>query len=252
MVIFRKMKIHVLNGDALGDRFPEVLSSNPIICRECLIEGPVSHRISDLFFDARKSYLTQRFPESGLDYEKDVLTEIEKLIHYKSANEINLWFEDDLFCQLNFWFLITLLKQQKYPGRLYLVRPDNDLEKGFGGSDNVALIDCYKNRLLLEDSLIADIVSIWEAYAQRDLDSLKRNCEKAHKTYTFISNAIQALINHKFLANEGHVYSTLRKIINEVGSREISVVYPIFSTALPVYGFGDLQVQKLIDDISEQ
>lgn len=66
------MTVHVLNGDALLERFPDALPGERLVFRECLIEGPPES--PDGFFAAREGYLAERYGTDGPDYARDVRT----------------------------------------------------------------------------------------------------------------------------------------------------------------------------------
>ena len=49
--------IHLLNGDALLMQFPEEISGKKLVCRECLVEGPVEKNELAVFFNQRAKIL---------------------------------------------------------------------------------------------------------------------------------------------------------------------------------------------------
>ena len=52
-----------------------------------------------------------------------MVTEFERIQNIPPNSAIYLWFEDDLFCQVNCWFALALLQDQ-VGCQLYLIRLD--------------------------------------------------------------------------------------------------------------------------------
>lgn len=243
-----KPLIHILNGDALLNRFPEEIEGERIVFRECLIEGPIQEKKIEAFLSSRKKYLTERYPKASISYQ-EVETELMKIEDIHSSAEVNLWFEDDLFCQINFWYCVSRLLANKHEGSIFLLRPETSLELGFGGCDTRALTNCFDRRMLLDIKLIEKVNALWIAHTQQKETKLKSLKNHLELKYRFISDAVQALLSHNYV-EESVVVTTLKKIIEEEGTSEIKTVFPIFFKALPIYGFGDLQIKWLIEDIN--
>ena len=75
--------------------------------------------------------------EYGADnnsYAETVAKEFEKLLEFaEKGNELNLWFEYELFCQVNMWFCLHLLQDTKANvfRVLPMVRNKEEIWKGF-------------------------------------------------------------------------------------------------------------------------
>jgi hypothetical protein len=74
------METHVLNGDALAEKF--LLEGELIICHEALIEGPVSAKSMNGFWKMRALYLSEGHTQDELRYRNEVKEEFEKLLSY--------------------------------------------------------------------------------------------------------------------------------------------------------------------------
>lgn len=100
------MTFNILNGDALAHSFPEAkIQGNVVVFREALIEGDLSgNNLSDLWRSrARHHEVLEE------NYYQHVVKEIEKIFTAPDNSEFNLWFEFDLFCQVNMWFVISVI-----------------------------------------------------------------------------------------------------------------------------------------------
>jgi len=112
---------HILNGDALLEMFPEDLGTT-IIARECMIDGPTNGKNVKEILNTRAKYLNASFGTDGGTYEEKVIPEFMQLDKIEKFDEINLWFEDDLFCQLNLWFVCSCLKEFKTSNQAIYLR----------------------------------------------------------------------------------------------------------------------------------
>ena len=125
------MRIHALSGDAQVETFNETgIDGDVVVCRECLIEGPVRAANLDDFWRARAEFLDVDFEA----YSAKTVAEFEKLRGLAAGDEVNLWFEYELFCQANMWFCLSLLKDTN--ADIYrvapIVREETEIWKGFG------------------------------------------------------------------------------------------------------------------------
>ena len=141
-----RKQYHILNGDSLREQFPESIRENIIVARECLVDGYVKGIDSDQLFASRAKFLSQNYGGTEQDYYQKVVPEFQKIKHINDDSDINLWFEDDLFCQVNFWFVVHLLHNKKPNNNVFLIRPESHNQYGFGGLNQAQLMSIYKNR----------------------------------------------------------------------------------------------------------
>jgi len=243
------MSTHILNGDALFSRFPIQISGDIIIFRECLIEGPIEEQDIESFLYIREAYLSERYPDANLSYIDDVKPQLVKIENIDRTSEVNLWFEDDLFCQLNMWYILSRLVRNKHQGAIYIVRPQTDLRFGYGACNESELVKCLHSKQLLTHDSISIVSGIWCSHREKNKEELIKSKNVLSTVFPFISEAIQALLDHDYV-EQSLVVKTLKKIIKEKNSKELREVFPAFSKQMAIYGLGDLQVQRLIDEIN--
>ena len=94
---------HILNGDALKSQFPEQILGEIIVARECLVDGTVEGlSLSDLY-ETRWQFLNDSYGYCSREiYFSETVSEFEKVQSIPPNSEVNLWFEDDLFCHREF------------------------------------------------------------------------------------------------------------------------------------------------------
>jgi hypothetical protein len=221
------MIFHILNGDALAEKFDIV--GEKIICRECLIEGETAAESLDEFWKFRAEFIERSYGEN--DYSEKVVSEFEKLRNISARNEVNLWFGNELFCQTNLWFCLGLLEHSNT--EIYRIFPDsNDWNCKFDD-----LQSCFNNRIKLADEDLQLGVNLWKAYQTADykqLEDLSRTPSSAFPRLKEVCNA------------EIEKHSRPQEILSEIKETDFNEIFKQFSKLAAVYGFGDSQVKKLL------
>lgn len=241
-----KKQYHVLNGDALFEQFPKSIEGSLIIIRECLVEGNVMGADLKEFFNSRAQFLSEKYSGSLQDYYDKVASEFEKIIAIEEDCDINLWFEDDLFCQVNFWFVVSLLNQGSSNKNVFLVRPMEHSPYGFGGLSASELTSIYEKRIHLND--LQSFEDLWKSFKMNELNQLLAKAKMLSTKFPFILDAAGAHRDRN-LSNEinGRPVQALLEIMNELDTEEFGLVFQEFCKRESIYGFGDAQVKTLYD-----
>lgn len=237
------MKIHMLPGDSLVEQFKKTnIDGELIVCRECLIDGDLQAKNLEEFWNVRDNYLSNSFPKPDNFYKEKVKSEFNKLLN-ADGSEINLWFEYELFCQVNFWFCLSILKDKD--AEIYIVYPkiqnEEDIWKGFGYLDEKDLEKSFDNRIKLNDKDILHGTKLWKAFQARDfseLEVLSQTDSRAFPTLKEVGKAACEI--------ETRPRDTLKKIMAN-GETDFGKVFQEFNKSEDIYGFGDLQVKKIFD-----
>lgn len=239
------MILHVLPGDSLIEEFKKSeIEGEMIVFREALIAGDVSAETLDEFWDIRANFLELEYGEDPIDYREKVSYEIERLTYLPAETEVNLWFEYELFCQANMWFCLDLLKSHRNINRVAPLNasPDN-VWKGFGNHTSDDLVSCFQSRTLLSEQDIVTGSELWAAFSERDSEKLEELGTYRSESFPFLKEVADAAAEIDRRPAE-----IIREIINE-GHAEFEQVFPEFQKRAGVYGFGDLQVERLIERI---
>lgn len=236
------MPTHILNGDALLERFPVEIEGRPNVCRECLMDGEVKAQNPSDFFSIRSKYLSQTYGGTVQDYYKHVVPEIEAISKLPAKEEVNLWFEEDLFCQINLWFICSLLKPSQ---NVYLVMPLASNPYSFGHLSKNELLHCYHKKRELKE--LSTLQKIWEAYTNKDLDSMYSIAKSLKESHPFILSAVQA--HSQRLSPNSYPEILLKNLKLSLNTEDFARVFHAFSKQAPQYGYGDLQVKRMWDSI---
>lgn len=238
---------HILNGDALKSQFPiEALSGELIVARECLVDGDVSGETLEEFFATRAKTLVDLYGPLDQDYYEKVAPEINKTVSL-SEGEVNLWFEDDLFCQVNLWFVSSLVLKKDV--LVNLVRPTTSIQFGFGSMNQEELVSAFEQKTPITSEDLEHFASLWAAYQKRDSENLLHISNLLQPRFSFLPEAVKAQIERGDENKPGRPEKTLLQIIEEVGPN-FKLVFPEFCKREAIYGFGDLQVKRLFDQLT--
>lgn len=237
---------HVLNGDALKEQFPSEIKGKKIVARLCLVDGPVEGATTEELFAVRAKFIAQNYPGfTEADYFNYAL-ETRSIQEIPDGSTINLWFEDDLFCQVNFWFILDFINKDKNY-TLNLVRPLAHSEYAFGGMNEAELIQALENKIEITKEDQKFLKQFWNAYQENDLLELLMLAQDLKDKFPFLIPAIYAHLDR--LSEPSRPKSTLMKIMKDLKTDQFGLVFQAFCKKESIYGFGDLQVKRIYDEI---
>ena len=241
-------QVHLLNGDGLLQQMKDLIEGEKIVCRECLVEGDLLGATPDDFFENRAVYLFRTYKASIPAYIRESQQELERLKTLGEGCAINLWFEDDLFCQCNFWFVCHLLVTWKIEHKVYLVRPAKNHEYSFGSLPPVALPACLDNRIKIGTDTLLLLQKLWLAYVASNTSEMIALAQEMHALFPFLGPAVLAHISYAL----GIPEKSLRQIISDLQSNDFALVFQEFCKREAIYGLGDLQVKRMFDKITKR
>lgn len=246
------MVYHVLNGDSLAYTFPDAhLDGEVIVAREGLIDGDLGGNDLSAFWHARAASMGLSYEE----YDRTVVAEFEKILATPSGTEFNLWFEYDLFCQANMWFVLSLLAGLAVERKVYVVytswlkKGDKHFWNGYGPAGADKLIQAFGNRILLSDADIQFGRALWMAYKNADLSELRRLSANQAPAFPYLREVIEA---HVERSPEGAGMGRPERVLGEImrnGPTDFPTVFREFWNRESIYGFGDVQLRPLYEKV---
>ena len=248
------MIYHILNGDALIDRFSATgLKGKMVVARECLIEGDLTGDTPDAFYQTRANYLAATYGESQKDYFKEVAIEFDKIRTASNPSEFNLWFGYDLFCRTNMWFVISLLQSLPIQKQIFVAYPSylngSDIWQDFGKAGPDELVVCFHNRIAFTNKDLQLANKLWKAYKNGDLSELSQLSKQQSDCFPYLEEVCQAHID-RFPAQ--NTRSRPEKVVEELlagAHTDFPSVFNEFFKREGIYGFGDLQVKRMYDKL---
>ena len=171
----------------------------------------------------------------------------------QDGDEINFWFEHDLFCQVNFWLTLTQIPRKAVA--LYRVSPlikdPNLLWHGFGPMSPNELLNCFSSRIHLAEVDLTLGKNLWNAYSTSDWVTLKQLSKTHSPSFPYLEEVCTAQIERIPTINQpGRPERVLMEIIQQE-NKSFEKVYSIFSKREGIYGFGDSQVKKIYDQLTQ-
>jgi hypothetical protein len=246
------MNYHVLNGDALAEKFPSQLSGERIIWREAFIEGYQQIDIDDNFWQKRAAFVVEAYGATLEEYSQKFLSQLKLLMQIKDDDDVYLWFEDDLFCQINMWWVIQSLwrfrQPQKKPlPRLYRVFPEDKPGSwdGFGKATSEELVKLFQQAVPFEKTDVDIALKLWNAYNRGLTLELDYTDFVNNTCYRYLYEVMQAQNDRNPISGPGRPERILENIIHE-GKESFQEIFAEFYKRAGIYGFGDVQVLRIL------
>ena len=246
------MIYNILNGDSLAHSFPDAkIEGDIIVMREALIDGDLPGNNLNDFWESRAKY----HHSTEAQYYSNVVKEFEKIINAPNNAEFNLWFEYDLFCQVNMWFVISminslLIKKKVYAvNTTYLDKTSKQFWNGFGPANSSELLICFAARIPLNDNDLQFGQDLWAAYKSGNLDELTRLATKQSSAFPYLQEVVKAHVD-RFPKDgtKGRPEKVIEDIIKNISS-DFHTVFEEFWNRESIYGFGDIQLKRLYDKV---
>jgi hypothetical protein len=249
-------RVALLNGDCLAEQLKGAeLPLETVVFREALVSGPLGGATWEEFWETRIGFLTKQYGATALEVQEKTVAELEKIRSLADGVELSLWFEDDLYCQINLWFVLNLLTESQNI-KIFRVFPPEASPKnrwrGFGDASAAALEQAYESKVPFTSSDLVLGKNLWEAYRLRDGEQLTALSKSASPCFRQLAEVCQAQLDR---ISEDPSERRPEKVILELlamGITDFDTLFSQFSEREGVYGFGDLQVRELLDSIKKE
>jgi len=243
---------HILNGDALLEHFPSTIPGRKLVAREALVDGPVTGISLEGIFSTRLKYMSQAYQVSETEYADKTIREFHRMRAIPEGATVYLWFEDDLFCQVNAWFVASIFDAMPHDLDLYWVTPSADLQMGFGGMNAKELHTAYKQAVPIDRDDLSTLATMWPAYQHQDFSSMIQLAVALQPLLPMLPAAVAAHIE-RFPADgsPGRPQRVLQALQEEHGKDNFGKAFQEFCRTQAIYGFGDLQVRWIWDSLPD-
>ncbi|MEC3908156.1 DUF1835 domain-containing protein [Tamlana sp. 2201CG12-4] len=251
-----KQPLHITNGGHLTAYLTELkVAGEKLTWQEILCEGPTQDIIHTDQFIKQRSHFLNDFYDVELDLEK-VEFALEQLSNpTERYSEIILWFEYDLFCHINLIAVINLLQQKKINLPLYLVCsgrvPGSKTLKGLSELTPDQLLNHYNNKIKLNQDDIDLAITIWGIYCGKDHNLLKPFIVKS-SSFKYLNSCLKAHLE-RFPDSKSGLNVLETNILSIIKDNQIKSRHHLLGYALNYqgyYGFGDMQMDRIIDKLS--
>ena len=241
--------LHILNGDATANVLKETeLSGELLPWREALVAGPTPRDLSfEEWINLRANHLSEDYEKTVDECKASLLNQEEVLRTFSKHEEVVLWFEHDLFCQVNLIYLLNFFsKQKENQTRLSLICigdfPGIVNFKGLGHLSPAQLASLFEQRQNITQNMLELGHEAWAAYCSANPTAIETFLQKDSSELPFLKEALLAhLVRFPALKNGlGRVEKVALDLITG-GIDQFKPLFPMFGELEPVYGFGDAQ-----------
>ncbi len=114
-------KLNVTNGEHFDEYFRKTYNEPSVVFNEALIEGDLrADYFSTPFINERVKVLNTNWE----DYTDKIIDFISATNKIQNYDVVNLWFGEDVFCQINQLFVLYMIEDKGYKGPVYLYTLD--------------------------------------------------------------------------------------------------------------------------------
>jgi hypothetical protein len=222
---------------------------------EMLCEGPTEYEIgTPTFEEKRANFLKESFDVAKQYYHEKFIAELTKLKDLSSYDEINLWFEYDLFCHVNMIAAISHLKQLTYQKSLFLIssrRVDKEGDiQGLSQLNKKQLLEQYAHKISLTLDDVEHANTLWKIYNGDDHQQFKKYLTKS-SSFPYLTNCISAHLK-RFPSTHNGLNLLEVHTLNMIEQRQIKSKHHLLGYMLKYqgyYGFGDIQLKAMINKL---
>ncbi|UII79466.1 DUF1835 domain-containing protein [Flagellimonas sp. CMM7] len=252
-----KSLLHITNGDNFTSKLQSLhLKGDIITWREMLCEGKTLCAVgSESFWKTRFEFLNKNYKVSKSWFVEKTLKEYRSLCNHKQQDQIVLWFEYDLFCQINMLAVLSWLKTHRRHAEISLVcsGKEDESDKLYGLSElsDEKLLNLYENRTILSQDDIEFADYVWQLYCSDNPIRLENLIAHNNFQFQYLSEALRAHLKR---------FPTIKNGLNEMENRilDTAAIQKPESRAVLLkqilanqgyYGFGDTQYDRMISSL---
>lgn len=251
--------LHITNGDFTTKHLKTLnFSGDFITWREMLSEGKTTTDVgSEEFWKNRFEFFKTSYKVSKQKFIEYTIKEYRNLCNKKSNKEIVLWFEHDLFCQINMLAVLSWLNRYRKGHHISLICSgkigNTDKMYSFSELNKKQINNHFKNRVTLSQDDIEYADYIWQLYCS---DSPLR-LETIYKfnpmsPFHYLATAIEAHLQ-RFPSIKNGLNKIENTVLETAQNHNFTSKKELISTLIKeqkVYGLGDLQYEHSIDTLN--
>lgn len=247
--------LHITNGDSFTDRLKKLnLNGDIITWREMLCEGKTLNQVgTESFWKTRYEFLHKNYKVSKSWFVEKTLKEYRSLCNHKKEDQIVLWFEYDLFCQVNMLAVISWLKTHRKYAQISLVcsGKEGKTDKLYALNEltDAKLLKLYKNKtiLSLDDIEYADYV--WQLYCSDNPMRLENLTDFKNYKFHYLEDALKTHLKRFPSISNG--LNLMENNILQVANAKQPSSKKVFLNSLLTnqgnFGFADTQYERAIN-----
>lgn len=250
--------LHITNGDALTQLLQRSDFKGEIVTwREMLCEGRTTTDVgSESFWKQRFEFLNSRYRVTKKKFIDLTLKEYRNLCNYKQQQEIVLWFEDDLFCQVNMLAVMSWLLKHRKGADIFLVKLQKKDRRGqfipLSQLQPADLEKSYRKRTSLDPDDLEYADYIWQLYCEKNPLLLQKAIANPNEAFPHLSNAIKAHYQRFPSVKNGlnRQENKMLQLAHTANPADTDALVAAMLKEQDNYGYGDLQYQRMAKRLS--
>ena len=252
-----KSLLHITNGDSFIERLENLPVKGDIITwREMLCEGKTLSNVgSESFWKTRFEFLNKNYRISKSWFVEKTLKEYRSLCNHKQQDQIVLWFEYDLFCQINMLAVLSWLKTYRRHAEISLVcsgkEDDTDRLYALNDLSDEKVLSLYENRTVLSQDDIEYADYVWQLYCSDNPMRLENLMDFGNFQFDYLSDAIKSHLQ-RFPSIKNGLNAVENNILQIAVDQKPKSKKEFTGQVLRnqgYYGFGDSQYDRLITNL---
>ncbi|MGI9067554.1 MAG: DUF1835 domain-containing protein [Pyrinomonadaceae bacterium] len=241
--------LHIHNGDSSANiAKASSLPGEHFAWRESLITGPTAAQVAGAEWrSVRARHLSEAYGVDLQECERGLLDQERKLSSFEEHEEVVLWFEHDLFCQINLLYLLNWFAQQDTVNKnLSLICigefPGKENFRGLGDLNAEQMASLFPARQQVTSAQLKLAERAWAAYCSADPTDVENVVNSDTSALPFLRHALKAHLR-RFPSTKNGLGSIENRGLELIhgGFTTFVDVFPRFGDAEPVYGLGDAQ-----------
>jgi hypothetical protein len=191
--------LHIHNGESSAVTLSQsVVPGEQFAFRDALISGPTPAGLgSEDWRRMRAQFLSEAYGVDVRESERDLLRQVTTLASFPDHEEVVLWFEHDLFCQVNLIYLLDWFAQRdlgKTKVSLICIGefPGKENFRGLGELNVEQLASLFESRHEITPGELQLGKSAWGAYCSADPTAIERVLRQDTSALPFLRGALLA------------------------------------------------------------
>ena len=245
--------LHLANGESTAQLLRAAQIDGTVASAdEILMEGPLPNALQDANDWRERALYLERYLEIGSDdYVRGAQMRQHLLARALEEDEAVLWFEEDVWCQLNYLQALSwLAPRTRSQTRLSLVCPPTER---LGELEEQRLTELFAERRAVEPSLLDLAEQLWPVIAAPDPSALNQAiAEVDFSAWPLLRDGLRRQLARLPDVETG--LSVLEAAVLEAAARgalSFSELFPRASRSVRDYGATDLQLMRYVLDLAQ-
>jgi hypothetical protein len=249
---------HVANGTSTTATIQKANIPGAVsIWADPLYEGPVPGGLTDAeLMEARARYLGGLAPHATVDEVNDLRRWRAVIENHDAYEELVLWYEHDLFDQLNLIQVLSWIREHVPPAKTVSLVcvgsfPGRASFKGMGELTPNELASLFETRQPVTEAQYTLAERAWRAFREPRPEALEELRRSDTSALPFLARALKRFLEEYPWTGDGLSRSERRLLhLAEGGPADVRAAFPRMHDDEDAYYITDLSFAGLIDDLS--